>query len=143
MRQFQAFHRVCYLNRHAFHENTAFLAAYRMLKRCFPWPDYAITTLLQSNPTQLWRWKSGISRPRPSIIAFIAVLVMFRIGAATSGRELLNASKLLSSGELERMVDKFCAEEAQAIAKQKAAKEARKRARSVTKQDIPPVEPTK
>ena len=70
-------------------------------------------------------------------------LVMFRIGAAREGRDLLRAGKLVATGELERMVDKFLAEEAQAIARQKAAAEARKRAKSVPQRDNPPVEPTK
>ena len=143
VRLFQSFERVRFINQHAFRENTDFLTAYRLLKRCYPWPDYAICALLSSHGCQLSRWKAGLTRPRASIAGFIAVLVMFRIGAAKTGHDLLRAGRLLSTGELERMVDRFLAGEAQAIARQKERAEARKRAKRVPQQDIPPTSEAK
>jgi len=66
---------------------------------------------------------------------------MFRIGAAKTGHDLLRAGRLLSTGELERMVDKFLVEEEQAIAKQKAKKRNQAQ-KSVSDRTPKPSQPT-
>lgn len=68
----------------------------------------------------------------------MAYLCMARIGAARTGEDLLNVGRLIATGELERMVDEYLCLEAQELTRQKEAKEAKKRARTVTQQDIPP-----
>lgn len=137
------FERYRYLLRNQYHENHSFKVWFIQLKRCYQWSDWAIAELLHSDCRQVWRWRYGKERPRKMVIRFIGYLILWRIGAAREGRDLLRVGKLMATGELERMVDKFLAEEAQAIAKQKAASEARKRAKSVPQRDNPPAEPTK
>lgn len=143
MQQIQSFQRVRFLNRHVFRENCDFHTSFRLLQRCYPWTFTRLAALLGTSIEQLWRWRHGQAKPRQTVIVQMIHLIGFRIGCWEYGADLLKARKLLSTGRLERMVDAFLAAEAANIAAGRARAEARKRAKSETQRDIPPIEPTK
>jgi len=123
------FDRIRYLYRHRHRENHSFKLWFWQLKRCFPWPDYALADLLAVDLQSVVRWKAGRQRPRKSLVRTIGILIMVRIGAVTSGRDLLRVGKLMATGELESMVDAFLEREA-ALDAQADARKARKCAKT-------------
>jgi len=121
----QPFDREKYLYRHSHRENHSFKLWFTQLKRCFPWPDFALACLLDANVENVWRWKDGRNRPRRCIVRTIGFLIAWRIGAVRTGRDLLRVGKWMATGELESMVDDFLERE--------AALEARNAARNCAK----------
>jgi len=118
------FDRIRYLYRYRHRENHAFKLWFWQLKRCFPWPDYALAHLLDVDLQSVVRWKAGRQQPRKNLVRTMGILVMFRIGAVSSGRDLLRVGKLMATGELESMVDAFLEREA-ALEAQADARKAR------------------
>ena len=125
----QPFDRERFLFRYAHRENHDFKVWFAQLKRCLPWPDYALARLLDADVENVWRWKDGRNRPRKCIVRTIGLLIAWRIGAVRTGRDLLRIGKWMATGELESMVDAFLEREAKLEA-QADARKARKCAKT-------------
>jgi len=126
------FDRYRYLLRHRNYENHSFKVWFIQLKRVYPLPDWVIAELLHSDCRQVWRWRSGEDRPRKLVVRFIGYLILWRIGGASTVRDLLRVGKLMATGELETMVDAFLAREAALEARRKCAKTGRYRPQTLS-----------
>lgn len=123
------FDRLRYLYRHQHRENHDFKRWFWQLKRCYPLPDYVLAYLLDTDLDSVCGWKAGKAAPRKCIVRTMGLLILWRIGGASTVRDLLRVGKLMATGELERMVDDFLEREA-ALEAQADARKARKCAKT-------------
>jgi len=106
------FDRQIFLSRHSHCENQDFKHWFAQLKRVYPLPEWVLAELLAVDLRSIWHWRNGRGRPAKKTIRMIAYLIAWRIGAVSTGRDLLRVRKWVATGELETMVDAFLEREA-------------------------------